>query len=1161
MATEKEIGVRLRVTATGLEVIDEAGKKVGEFEHVASRSQQKVGEFGKLMREQLVPTFDTLKTSVVAAGAAVGVGLVGSFALAARGLSDFLERTGRLADLSQTVGVAARDLSSLTLAAKTSGVEMSALGLGLRFLNQNIAQAGAGSKAEAAAFTSLGVAVRDARGQLRSASDVFEDLAGVFETLPDGPQKTALAMTLLGRSGGDLIPVLNQGRDGLRDMRAEAERLGVTLSDEAVRAADDAGDALDLLKLSVQGVFNSVGTELSPAIRDAAQATTEWTAANREAIAVQVADYITGIGRAAADALPLLKELKQSAIAIGSGAGTADLELLPTMARERIEALRRAGDPRINAAGDRGGAGQFGPLTGGVSAADGGMSEAGFADLAQPTPSRASAAVLSSASIGGGSGGGGGIDAAKAATDAQADYEKRVGDTIADQEKVRLALLDAQVSMRERALQFAREDLDLAQRSGASQQDQVRLASQLDDLERQRLSATRDRIQAELDGLQQFGPVVSAEVVQLQDQLSAVNEELARGPRYADELRQKLADASREGGKLEDSFRSAISSLQASGGKVDAAGLLRNVLQIDGADLLAKSLGGLAEKLGVGGKDSSLLDIIGNGASKLFSGSTPSAAPATAPTSVSAAPAAEAAASGAGTQQAIQAGAAAGGAAAAGYAAILLAGIGALQGGFSAISREQKRLGANQQSVLTAGAAGAVAGSFDALGFGGIGDLLSSAVTKLGGSGFLGSTLVNTTLVSPLLTGGVPDPIIGALAPQIFELLGLFQPKTKGSLFKKSLASLFNEAGLPTQREFSGGGRVGVRIPSLEQSANQETFDYLQSLGLGRTGIIQDRPLSEGINANLGNYRGLREETAGVALALAPGTRGAGVFFNAIQNNFALLGQSSEEARRQLLKLATTAGVDLVGGLENLNKKFLQGKITQDALQAGAEGLVQLFTADLPKAIDVAKIIADRTNATGGIDIAAAQAGIRGASAAYDIRQQIDDQRLQRTDPRLQGTEIKRRIADLDRQLGDDTLTLAQREDLLRRRADLGFQYSQYADSRFSGSQRTRETEYGYRVAEDTAKQLEQLGIDLKEPTEANTDATKNNSKETNTNTAAIKGLTAALLKGIKADATLTVAGLDGADAESLTPELRKILRQLLREPEFRGAVQREAAR
>ena len=57
-------------------------------------------------------------------------------------------------------------------------------------------------------------------------------MADKFKAMPDGTKKTALAMDILGKSGKDLIPLLNSGSEGLGEMLAEADSLGITLSTE-----------------------------------------------------------------------------------------------------------------------------------------------------------------------------------------------------------------------------------------------------------------------------------------------------------------------------------------------------------------------------------------------------------------------------------------------------------------------------------------------------------------------------------------------------------------------------------------------------------------------------------------------------------------------------------------------------------------------------------------------------------------------------------------------------------------------------------------------------------------------------------------------------------------------------------------------------------------
>ncbi len=127
----------------------------------------------------------------------------------------------QLDEMSQKTGVSVEELQEFGYAAKQSGVSQEALGATIGKLNKNIYAAATGNKAAAKTFRTMGIAVKDAHGNIRPAGDVLGDLADHFSTLPDGPKKTALAMGVMGRSGANLIPVLNQGRARLEELRQE----------------------------------------------------------------------------------------------------------------------------------------------------------------------------------------------------------------------------------------------------------------------------------------------------------------------------------------------------------------------------------------------------------------------------------------------------------------------------------------------------------------------------------------------------------------------------------------------------------------------------------------------------------------------------------------------------------------------------------------------------------------------------------------------------------------------------------------------------------------------------------------------------------------------------------------------------------------------------
>jgi hypothetical protein len=82
--------------------------------------------------------------------------------------------------------------------------------------------------------------------------------------MPAGAQKTALAMQIFGKSGANLIPMLNQGRAGL-------EQYAVTMDTKMAQAADKFNDALNAVGMRLAGPFNQVVTAILPVITQLAQ--------------------------------------------------------------------------------------------------------------------------------------------------------------------------------------------------------------------------------------------------------------------------------------------------------------------------------------------------------------------------------------------------------------------------------------------------------------------------------------------------------------------------------------------------------------------------------------------------------------------------------------------------------------------------------------------------------------------------------------------------------------------------------------------------------------------------------------------------------------------------------------------------------------------------
>lgn len=270
-----DVGVRVELTGA-----DEAKRKVDDLnksiEQTGQAAQKTVGpaqqasagleKMGGAAAEG-AEAFEGLTLKGAAAGALLGGALAAGAAYAWGKLRDGIETVRELGDrfnnLSQTTGISVEKLSGgLRLAAETTGSSIEGLASGINHLNKSIAEAADGTGKQADAFKRLGIDVHDAAGNLKSADQVLEEIAEAFKGSEDGAIKTEIAMTLLSRTGANLIPLLNQGADGLKRLEQEAKLAGITMSGETAEAAAKLNENMRILKAYGEGFWMGVASPI-----------------------------------------------------------------------------------------------------------------------------------------------------------------------------------------------------------------------------------------------------------------------------------------------------------------------------------------------------------------------------------------------------------------------------------------------------------------------------------------------------------------------------------------------------------------------------------------------------------------------------------------------------------------------------------------------------------------------------------------------------------------------------------------------------------------------------------------------------------------------------------------------------------------------------------
>lgn len=199
----------------------------------------------------------------------------------AKGLiNQTVELGGKIADLSQQVGVPIEQLQQLGYAAKLSGGSMESIGSSLGRLSKKMFDASKGSAEASKTFSRLGVKIKNSDGSLRASADVFTDLADAISKLPEA-EKAGAAMDVFGRSGKDLLPLINEGKEGIQALREEFVELGAQISEEDAKALEAYGDEVDKVGVAFEGIRNQLVIGVLPYLKEMVETWVQWFKLNR----------------------------------------------------------------------------------------------------------------------------------------------------------------------------------------------------------------------------------------------------------------------------------------------------------------------------------------------------------------------------------------------------------------------------------------------------------------------------------------------------------------------------------------------------------------------------------------------------------------------------------------------------------------------------------------------------------------------------------------------------------------------------------------------------------------------------------------------------------------------------------------------------------------
>lgn len=183
-------------------------------------------------------------------------------------IGNSLEAAAAIDDVAQKAGVSAGFLQEMRFAASQSGASARDMDDAITRLNRRLGlfvTTGGGPAKQA--IEALGLSVQDSGGKLRGAESIFEEAVAKLSALTSEAEKSALASQLFGEDAGPrLVQLLNQGSDGIQQMRDRARALGLVMDEGLIRQAKSASDNLAALGQVIKARVVVAVAELAPKI-------------------------------------------------------------------------------------------------------------------------------------------------------------------------------------------------------------------------------------------------------------------------------------------------------------------------------------------------------------------------------------------------------------------------------------------------------------------------------------------------------------------------------------------------------------------------------------------------------------------------------------------------------------------------------------------------------------------------------------------------------------------------------------------------------------------------------------------------------------------------------------------------------------------------------
>jgi lambda family phage tail tape measure protein len=160
-----------------------------------------------------------------------------------------IDAADAMKDLSEQTGVSVENLSVLQNVAQKSGLEVGAMTPIFATLAKTLEELAQGDEDTTQLFSDLGLSAAEFKGL--ALDEALVKIANAQSQFANGAEKSVAMQRLFGRSGREIVPLLNSlANGGIDRVREEMERLGLVMGSDTARKADELNERLLDLRTS-----------------------------------------------------------------------------------------------------------------------------------------------------------------------------------------------------------------------------------------------------------------------------------------------------------------------------------------------------------------------------------------------------------------------------------------------------------------------------------------------------------------------------------------------------------------------------------------------------------------------------------------------------------------------------------------------------------------------------------------------------------------------------------------------------------------------------------------------------------------------------------------------------------------------------------------------